>query len=95
MDGLVFTIKNVIYELLPFILLPENKKPHKHSVYRVFLYSRRDLNPHGHNAHRILSPACLPIPPLEPGLETKKRCKQRFLFERKTGFEPATSTLAR
>ena len=30
-----------------------------------FLYSRRDLNPHGQNAHRILSPACLPIPPLE------------------------------
>ncbi len=29
------------------------------------LYSRRDLNPHGHNVHWILSPACLPIPPLE------------------------------
>ena len=30
------------------------------------LYSRRDLNPHGHNGHWILSPTCLPIPPLEP-----------------------------
>lgn len=29
------------------------------------LYSRRELNPHDRNGHRILSPACLPIPPLE------------------------------
>ncbi len=50
----------------------ENKKPYKRWVYRVFLYSRRDLNPHGHNAHRILSPACLPIPPLERDLYLKK-----------------------
>ena len=28
-------------------------------------YSRRDLNPHSRNGHGILSPACLPIPPLE------------------------------
>lgn len=27
------------------------------------LYLGRDLNPHGHKDHRILSPACLPIPP--------------------------------
>ena len=29
------------------------------------LYSGRDLNPHDRNGHRILSPACLPIPPPE------------------------------
>ena len=34
------------------------------------------MNPHGHNGHRILSPACLPIPPLGR------------LIERKTNFSP-------
>ena len=28
------------------------------------MYPRRDLNPHAQKEHRILSPACLPIPPL-------------------------------
>ncbi len=46
-------------------------------------YRRRDLNPHNRNDYGILSPACLPIPPL------------RLPFERKTGLEPATPTLAR
>ncbi len=27
------------------------------------MYPERELNPHGRNGHRILSPACLPIPP--------------------------------
>ena len=27
-------------------------------------YSERGLNPYDHNGHRILSPVCLPIPPL-------------------------------
>ena len=27
------------------------------------LYPGRDLNPHARDEHRILSPACLPIPP--------------------------------
>jgi len=27
------------------------------------LYPGRDLNPHNRNGHRILSPACLPVPP--------------------------------
>ena len=54
--------------------------------YGLFKYSRRDLNPHDRNGHWILSPTCLPIPPLEPDLNKK---------ERKTGFEPATLTLAR
>ena len=26
-------------------------------------YPERDLNPHNRNGHRILSPACLPVPP--------------------------------
>lgn len=35
------------------------------------MYSRRDLNPHGRNAHWILSPTCLPIPPLEQTFQEK------------------------
>jgi hypothetical protein len=27
----------------------------------LFLYPERDLNPHSHYGHRILSPACLPF----------------------------------
>ena len=34
-------------------------------IYWYSVYSRRDLNPHSRNGHGILSPACLPIPPLE------------------------------
>ena len=29
----------------------------------VWMYPERDLNPHDRNDHRILSPACLPVPP--------------------------------
>ena len=43
------------------------------------------LEPARPKEHRILSPACLPIPPLE----------HLNGIERKTGFEPATLTLAR
>ena len=112
-----------------------------HSLFTLTLklYPGRDLNPHGLNGHRILSPACLPIPP--PGqliywfgnlnyqlffadfFETEKKSttlmyqfwmifkNPNWLFplfhhntqitislnknERKTGFEPATPTLAR
>ena len=47
------------------------KKPLEEKSSRGFLYPGRDLNPHGRNVHRILSPACLPIPP--PGRTTKQR----------------------
>ena len=48
------------------------------------------------SANRILSPACLPIPP--PGLQTEKKStvpRHHGHAERKTRFEPATLTLAR
>ena len=61
-------------------------KKGKRSFDVSLLYSERDLNPHDRNGHWILSPTCLPIPPSEPNLNKK---------ERKTGFEPATLTLAR
>ena len=74
------------------------------------LYPERESNPHGRNGHRILSPACLPIPPPgHVGVNLKKNgciCDMSSFtltlthpptlnFERKTGFEPATPTLAR
>ena len=42
--------------------------------------------------HWILSPACLPIPPLE---QPTAKYSNWYRIERKTGFEPATLTLAR
>ena len=51
-------------------------------INNAFKYPRRDLNPYIRR-YRILSPACLPVPP--PGRR----------MERKTGLEPATPTLAR
>jgi hypothetical protein len=38
------------------------------------LYPGRELNPHGRNGHRILSPACLPIPP--PGQDRDRKSKK-------------------
>ena len=49
-----------------FTYLGETKKAkYLIKIFRFFLYSGRDLNPHDRNGHRILSPACLPIPPPE------------------------------
>ena len=44
---------------------PKTKKPCLSNDKQGFLYSGRDLNPHVFKGHRILSPACLPIPPPE------------------------------
>ena len=67
----------------------KNKKPLKFLKIKRLrgLVPGAGLEPARTNVHRILSPACLPIPP--PGHFLYKR------KERKTGFEPATSTLAR
>ena len=45
------------------------------------MYSRRDLNPHDRNGHWILSPTCLPIPPLE----------QSFLWSERRDLNPRPS----
>ena len=54
------------------------------------------LEPVRPNGHWILSPTCLPIPPLQ---HIDYNCNQNWYIiksiERKTGFEPATPTLAR
>ncbi len=60
-------------------------------IKRVFLYSRWDLNPYGHNGHWILSPTCLPIPPLEPALVThtiKKRRQAALVLSEKRDSNP-------
>jgi hypothetical protein len=83
----------------------------KSQVFQLGFFSsvlRAGLEPAQPNGHRILSPACLPIPPPEhlPIYIGTHRCFDRcqnvvvwLLYlkklERKTGFEPATSTLAR
>ena len=67
------------------------------------------LEPVRPRRHRILSPACLPIPPPghllrcvlsnsyrnHTGIWIKKISPTGLIFERKTGLEPATLTLAR
>ncbi len=40
-------------------------------------YRRRDLNPHNRNDYRILSPACLPIPPLRHPWSEKRDSNPR------------------
>ena len=47
-----------------YVLLSQ-KTERKKAVNTWFtaLYPGRDLNPHARDEHRILSPACLPIPP--------------------------------
>ena len=68
------------------------------NLYRYVLEA--GLEPARAKAHRILSPACLPIPPLEHHrtcsyIGMKKTAPKGACFERETGFEPATPTLAR
>ena len=45
--------------------MPQNKTSLCKVLQRLVLlkYQERESNPHGLEAHRILSPACLPIPP--------------------------------
>ena len=50
-------------------------------MIELFYVLKTGLEPVRTNVHWILSPTCLPIPPLE--LDIKK--------ERKTGFEPLTA----
>ena len=51
-----------------FSRIVENKNAQLIENKLVAQYPGRDLNPHSRNGHRILSPACLPVPP--PGHKT-------------------------
>ena len=58
---------NVVLGLLTRVIIGglrwiKNKKPSKMKAC-IVVYPGRDLNPHIRNEYRILSPACLPIPP--------------------------------
>lgn len=55
----------------------------RNQITEGFKVPQTGLEPVRPCGHRILSPACLPVPPPGHGVE------------RKTGFEPATPTLAR
>ena len=86
LDIPIIEVNHMQAHLLCHFIQNKNKKPVtscKTIGYEFLKYSERDLNPHDHNDHWILSPTCLPIPPPEQSTE------------RKTGFEPATLTLAR
>ena len=73
--------------------------PNRIKGFLLFNVLEAGLEPARADAHRILSPACLPIPPLEQfptGLSGYNRsCELLWFGERETGFEPATPTLAR
>ena len=75
---------------------------------RTIFVPEAGLEPARPEEHRILSPACLPIPPLGHPvyylkniellcnhIVQKKSLHVEGSLERKTGFEPATPTLAR
>jgi site-specific DNA recombinase len=65
-------------------------------LYRFVLEA--GLEPARPYRHRILSPACLPIPPFEQTLKKyviSTALDKRYFFERETRFELATPTLAR
>jgi hypothetical protein len=71
-------------------------KPENTNVFRLLgMYPGRDLNPHIFKGYRILSPACLPIPPPGPINFFSRKRKRELIMERKTRLELATSTLAR
>ncbi len=64
-------------------------------MLRISTVLKTGLEPVRPNGHWILSPTCLPIPPLQ---HLDHNCNQIGIFlysERKMGFEPTTSTLAR
>ena len=71
----------------------KTKNPRKPQPSRVFaVYSGRESNPHSLNGNRILSPACLPVPPPELTqtkdrtiLKNKKLSQKREFWSRRPG----------
>ena len=61
----------------------KSESPGKFSLSRASLqYPGRESNPHGRNDHRILSPACLPVPP--PGREVQCQYQSKTSDKLKT-----------
>ena len=52
-----FYLTSCVFDMVKKVI----KKGCKYLIYSQ--YPGRDLNPHNRNGHRILSPACLPVPP--------------------------------
>ena len=91
-----------MYQLMADVILHHPTKNLLKITKPLFgaLYSERESNPHSVYGNRILSPACLPVPPSEPFVVSKPSKINPFFFaekglERKTRFELATPTLAR
>ncbi len=93
--SLSFMIKSAWFFWLEYVGIELHSVKQKKPLTGLWevLYWRRESNPHSLNRNRILSPACLPVPPLQhlnkflPG--------RKEILERKTRFELATPTLAR
>ena len=73
------------------------KQKSRNSRFGFSSVLKTGLEPVRPNGHWILSPTCLPIPPLQHNPICQAYPIGIFLkvSERKTGFEPATLTLAR
>gem|GEM_PF-1956669 len=69
-----------------FTLIVENKKAQLIDIQSVAQYPGRDLNPHSRNGHRILSPACLPVPPPGQKIRALKLKVQSFINTKTLNF---------
>ena len=83
--GFIYFYEKIIFKTIlnGYKKCYKKKKPWQSVDYQGFRVPQAGLEPARQKRHRILSPACLPVPPPGHGME------------RKTGFEPATPTLAR
>ncbi len=77
-------------KIMIFLKIKNPRKPQPSRVFAV--YSGRESNPHSLNGNRILSPACLPVPPPEHTqtkdrtiLINKKLSQKREFWSRRPG----------
>ena len=54
---------------------------------------RWDSNPHEINSHWILSPACLPVPPLRHGRDSERVCGDDRIARELSGSRPGLRVL--
>src|SRR5690554_5873488 len=56
-------INNLYITPQKYYLIQKKLQKKRLLILKSLWYLGRESNPHGRNVHRILSPACLPIPP--------------------------------
>ena len=83
---LTFFFKDDTKSVQVFSFSKRNKKCRNAYVSSISaLYPGRDLNPHARDEHRILSPACLPIPPPGRDCQEKKPSSEGLVLRAKDG----------